>query len=389
MFYFVAVLMLLLAAAAIALPLWRPHLVARTGAATANRLVHASRLRELQDDLDNGRLSPGDHASARLDLEKDLAASPGEDGIPRRSSPHKITAIVALLLVLSIGTSLYAFYGNWRVGAEGVEAASSQAVADMVAALDKRLHTPAGQDDLKGWDMLGRSYMLMDRYADALDAFGHARKLSHDADPQELSEYAEALALSHPELFMDQALPLFERALQMDPANVQALWYGGLGALQRGDKALAISRWNAILAQNPPQDYRGYIEKAISDAGGAPAAATGVSIGVRVSLAPTLAAAVSPDTTVFIYVQPKDGAGGPPLAVKRLQVKDLPLDVKLSDQDAVVPGHVISAYDDLQVTARVSKGGTAAPHPGDLIGRGEWSKATGKLVSIVIDTVLK
>jgi cytochrome c-type biogenesis protein CcmH len=390
MFFLAAGLMLLLAAAAVALPLWRPSAGRRPGVATANRDVHAARLKELQEDLDNGRLSPEDHVAARRDLENDLAANPAEAGIPRRSSPHRITAIVALLLVLSVGTALYGFYGNWRVGAEGVEAASSQAVADMVTALDKRLHTPAGRDDLKGWDMLGRSYMLMDRYADALDAFGHARKLSHDADPQELSEYAEALALSHPELFMDQALPLFERALQMDPANVQALWYGGLGALQRGDKSLAISRWNALLAQNPPQDYRGYVEKAITDAGGAPAAAaTGVFIGVRVSLAPALAASISPDTTVFIYAQPKDGAGGPPLAVKRLQVKDLPLDVKLSDQDAVVPGRVISAYDDLQVTARISRSGTAAPHAGDLIGRGEWLKAVAKQVPIVIDTVLK
>jgi cytochrome c-type biogenesis protein CcmH len=389
-FYIVVSVMLLLAVAAIALPLWHPHLVARTGAATANRQVHTSRLKELQDDLDNGRLSPEDHASARLDLEKDLAASPGEDGIPLRSSPRKVTAIVALLLVLSVGTSLYAFYGNWRVGAEGVEAASSQAVADMVAALDKRLHTPAGQDDLKGWDMLGRSYLLMDRYADALDAFGHARKLSHDADPQELSEYAEALALSHPELFMDQALPLFERVLQMDPANVQALWYGGLGALQRGDKSLAVSRWNAILAQNPPQDYRGYIEKAIADAGGVPAASVAkVFVSVHVSLEPAMAKALPPDTVVFVYAQPKDGPGGPPLAVQRLQVKDLPSDLRLSDQDAVVPGRVISGYDDLQLTARVSKSGNAVPQAGDLVGRGEWLKASGKPVSIVIDTVLK
>jgi cytochrome c-type biogenesis protein CcmH len=389
-FYLAAALMILLAGAAVALPLWRPHVARRMGAATANRAVHAARLKELQDDLDNGRLSPEDHAAARRDLEKDLAAAPGQDRVPRANSPHRITALVMLILMVSSGGVLYWFFGDWRVGAEGVEAASAQSVLDMVAALDERLHTTAGQDDLQGWDMLGHSYMIMGRYADALQAFRQARRLSGDSNPQELSAYAEALTLSDPEAFMDKALPLFEKTLQLDPHNVQALWYGGLGALQRGDKTLAISRWNAILAQDPPQDYRQYIEKAITGAGGVPSsAAAQSSISLHVSLAPALAKALSPDTTVFVYAQPKDGPGGPPLAVRRLQVKDLPLDLRLSDQDAVVPGRTISGHDDLQVIARVSRHGNAVPQAGDLIGGGEWLKATGKQLTIVIDTVLK
>lgn len=390
MFFLAASLMLLLTAAVVALPLWRARVTQRAGVTTANREVHAARLKELQEDLQNGRLSPDDHAAARRDLEKDLAADPSQDPSSRESHPRKLAAIIALVSMLTAGTVLYGFYGNWRVGAQGVEAASAQAVVDMVAALDKRLHTPAGQDDLQGWDMLGHSYMIMGRYPDALQAFAQARRLSGDSNPQELASYAEALTLSDPDAFMDKALPLFEKALVLDPHNTQSLWYGGLGALQRGDKKLAISRWNAILAQDPPKDYRQYIVKAITDAGGTPAAASfGVFIGVRVSLAPALATAVPPDTAVFVYVQPKDGAGGPPLAAKRLQVKDLPLDMKLSDQDAVVQGRVISGYDAVTVTARISKSGTAVPQAGDLIGKAEWLKAMGKPIAIVIDSVVK
>jgi cytochrome c-type biogenesis protein CcmH len=390
MFYLAAALMLLLAGAVVALPLWRPRLIQRPSAAVANREIHAARLKELQDDLDNGRLSPEDHASARRDLEKDLAVAPDQDQkIFTAGSPRRVVAAVMLVLMLATGATLYGYYGNWRVGAEGVEVASTRAVVDMVAALDQRLHTPAGQDDLQGWTMLGHSYMIMGRYADALEAFDHARSLSKDADPQILSSYAEALTLSDPSAFMDKALPVFEQVLKVDPRNVQALWYGGLGALQRGDKALAVSRWNAVLVQDPPPDYRRYIEKAIADAGGVPAAGATLSVSLHVSLAPALAKGLSPDTVLFVYAQPKAGAGGPPLAVRRLQVKDLPLDIKLSAQDAVVPGRSIAGYDKLQVTARVSRSGTAVPQAGDLVGRGEWLKATGKPLSIVIDTVLK
>ena len=390
MFYLVAASMLLLAGAAVALPLWRPRLIQRTAATTANREIHAARLKELQDDLDGGRLSLEDHASAIRDLEKDLAAAPGQDMEARTSTaPRRIVAIVMLALMLATGTALYGYYGNWRVGAQGVETASAQAVMDMVAALDKRLHTPAGQDDLQGWTMLGHSYMIMGRYSDAFEAFGHARDLSRDADSQILASYAEALTLSDPRSFMDKALPVFEQVLKTDPHNVQALWYGGLGAMQRGDKALAISRWNAILAQDPPPDYRRYIEKAIADAGGSPAVVAAQFVSLHVSLKASLVKDTSPDTVVFVYAQPKDGPGGPPLAVRRLQVKDLPMDLKLSDQDAVVPGRVISGYDDLQLIARISRSGNATPQAGDLVGRGEWAKAAGKPVSIVIDTVLK
>ncbi|HEY1771646.1 MAG TPA: c-type cytochrome biogenesis protein CcmI [Gammaproteobacteria bacterium] len=390
MFYLIAALMLMLAGAVVALPLWHPRVIQRTGTAAANREVYAARLKELQDDLDAGRLSPEDLASARRDLEKDLTVAPGQDQEACTASPRRTIAFIMLVLMLGAGAALYGFYGNWRVGAEGVEAASTQAVVDMVAALDKRLHTPAGQDDLQGWDMLGHSYMIMGRYTDALQAFQQARRLTSDSSPQELAGYAEALTLSDPSAFMDKALPLFEKTLQLDPHNVQALWYGGLGALQRGDKALAVSRWNAILAQDPPQDYRQYIEKAIVSAGGVAAGASaGSSISLHVSLEPALAKALSPDTTVFVYAQPTGGTGGPPLAARRLQVKDLPLDMKLSDQDAVVPGRTISGYDDLQVTARVSRNGSAVPQAGDLIGRGEWSKTARKPIQIVIDTVLR
>jgi cytochrome c-type biogenesis protein CcmH len=101
-----------------------------------------------------------------------------------------------------------------------------------------------------------------------------------------------------------------------------------------------------------------------------------------------LAAKVSPDAAVFVYVQPKGGAAGPPLAARRFKLKELPLDLQLSDRDAVVPGRVMSAYKDVVVSASVSISGTATPRAGDLMGRAEWHKG-GKPLSIVIDTVLK
>lgn len=389
-FFLLVAGMCLAAGLVLALPLWRARIHLHAGIVAANSAVHAARLAELQQDLEAGRLSAADHAAAVRDLEADIAASgvPEQSGRPPAS--QRLTAVVSILVVLVLAGGLYWRYGSWRVGAQGVQAASAQAVVEMVQQLADRLQTPEGQQDAEGWEMLGHSYVLMERYPDALKALEHARTLTHDANPEVLAEYAEAQTLTDPDHFMDKAAPLFEKVLTMQPANAQALWYGGLAARQRGDAKLAVQRWNAILAQDVPPDYRAYISQAITEAGGTPlAAADSLSIKLHVSLSKALAAGLAPDTAVFVYVQPKGGEAGPPLAARRFKLADLPLDLSLSDKDAVVPGRVISAYDAVVVSARVSKDGTAVPHVGDLIGQAEWMKASSKSLAIVIDTVVK
>ncbi|HLW74692.1 MAG TPA: hypothetical protein VKT74_06450, partial [Gammaproteobacteria bacterium] len=246
-----------------------------------------------------------------------------------------------------------------------------------------------------GWEMLGHAYVIMERYPDALDAYNHARRLAGDGNADVLAAYAEAQTLANPDDFMDKALPLFEKALQLDPRNPQALWYGGLGAFERGDKPLAVQRWQALLDQNPPAEYRATISKYIVEAGGtpgaAPPAAAADSAGIRlhVTLAPSLQAKVTPDETLFVFAEASGGAGGPPLAARRFHVSDLPLDLSLGDQDAVVPGRSLSAYADLMITARISVNGMPAAQAGDMEGRGEWKKAGGKPLAIVIDASVK
>src|SRR5215469_12991745 len=114
-FFLVAGLMMLAAGLAVALPLWRGRTNAAAGMAQANRGVHVSRLQELQEDLENGRLSAEDHAAARRDLEKDLAAGT-QDSTLHVAVPSRIAAVISLSVVLLAGTGLYWRYGSWRVG---------------------------------------------------------------------------------------------------------------------------------------------------------------------------------------------------------------------------------------------------------------------------------
>ena len=383
-FLVLAVAMALVAAAAVAVPLWRG---VRPVPSDAAGTTHAVELEELERDLTTGALSLDDYAAARRDLEAERPAA--ADAPQTVQAGRKRLAVVAAVVVMAAGTALYWRFGNWRVGVEGVEAASIPAVEQMVAELDARLHG-ADAGDLQGWEMLGHAYVIMERYPQALDAYTHARKLSGDGDATVLAGYAESMTLADPDAFMDKALPVFEKALELDPHNPQALWYGGLGALQRGDSKLAIARWQALLDQDPPEEYRAVIEKAMRGAGGTPSAArasAAVQVTVHVTLAPSLAAKTDPNETLYVFVLPVGGAiTGPPLAVKRLQVRDLPLDVTLTDRDAVVMGRNLTAYGELRVVARISKSGKPEARVGDLMGQGSWSKKAARPLSIVIDT---
>lgn len=386
-----AVLMVLAAAAAVAVPLWR-GMVAATPADTADT-THQLQLEELERDLASGALAEADYQAARRDMQAEFARP--DDGTRAAAGKgwRRGSALVALLFVFITAPLLYWKYGSWRTGVEGVEQASVPAVEQMVAGLSERLHSTDG-NDLQGWVMLGHSYVVMGRYADALDAFTHAHALAGDGNPDVLAGYAEAITLADPSKFMDQALPLFERALKLDAANPQGLWYGGLGAFERGDKRLAIERWQALLKQDPPAEYRQVIEKYIVAAGGkvtspAQSAVAGPGIRIHVSLAPGLSSQVKPDETLFVFALPAGAAGGPPLAARRLQAGDLPMDLTLSDQDSPIPGRTLSGQAHVRVMARISVSGTPEQQPGDLVGQAEWDAASGKPLAIVIDTQIK
>ncbi|MOA22030.1 hypothetical protein D3C78_1425580 [compost metagenome] len=56
-----------------------------------------------------------------------------------------------------------------------------------------------------------------------------------------------------------------------------------------------------------------------------------------------------------------------PLAAKRVTVAQLPIEVELSDSDAMMPSMKLSSFPEVQLVARVSRAGK--PTQGEWIGR--------------------
>jgi cytochrome c-type biogenesis protein CcmH len=77
-----------------------------------------------------------------------------------------------------------------------------------------------------------------------------------------------------------------------------------------------------------------------------------------------------------------------PLAILKRQVKDLPLDFTLSDEQAMSPEMKLSKFREVIVIARVSKSGGAATQSGDLQGQTSAIKVGTAGVGITIDSVV-
>ena len=72
----------------------------------------------------------------------------------------------------------------------------------------------------------------------------------------------------------------------------------------------------------------------------------------------------SPDDTVFIYARAWQGARVP-LSIARVKASQLPLTLSLTNSMSMAPGMNLNSAEELELVARLSKGGDPVPQSGD------------------------
>lgn len=271
-------------------------------------------------------------------------------------------------------------------------------VEEMVSSLANRLREEP--DDINGWKMLGRSYGVLRRYPEAIDALERAVALQSGADAQTIVDLGEAVLMNDNQALLGRAGELFESAITMAPDNPKAMFYAGMAAAERGDQMLAAERWENLLNTGPPAEIEGMLKAriaqwrgedlAISPAGSTatPASAADSSAGaltlnVSLSLADDARSVVDGGATVFIIARDPEQPS-PPIAVARRQAGELPMVVTLTDSDAMIPGRLLSNFERLEILARVSSSGQPMAQSGDWFGSREIEAAGVNDVDIVI-----
>jgi cytochrome c-type biogenesis protein CcmH len=301
---------------------------------------------------------------------------------PRKTMPMLagLSSFVIVLLAagyLLVGAPL-ALDSSVRSAASS--SGSGEITYEQIEAMTQKLADRLKQqpDDPTGWAMLGRSYAVLGRHADALPAFKQALTLKPD-DPNLMTDYADALAVVNGRNLEGEPSRLIARALEIDPNNLKALSLAGTAAYLRKDFAGALRHWDKLAQVAPDSDFVRQIQRGIDDArrqASAPAplaqapaggVAAGASVSGTVTLAKALAGKASPDDTVYVFARAAEGSRVP-LAILRKQVKDLPLQFTLDDSMAMSPAAKLSGAPRVIVGARISKSGAAMAQPGDLQG---------------------
>jgi len=287
----------------------------------------------------------------------------------------------------------------WNIGTPNAPSASPSsagnpdlpAIEEMVDSLSARLQQQP--DDLDGWKMLGRTYMQLRRFPEAVDAFERAMAIEGSSNGQTMADLGEVILMNDQEAMNGRAGQLFESALALEPANPKALFYAGLAAINRGNNELGAARWEALLATSPPENVQEILRQRIAELRGQPVEPTATAprieqttgvVTVNVDIGPNAGSVVPADATVFIIARDPNQPS-PPVAALRRRASELPASIVIGDSDAMVPGRVPSGFAQLEIIARVSMSGQPMAQTGDWQGQTMASPSDEAVVSVLID----
>lgn len=425
MFWIINAIFILIALAFLLPSLLRKHNSLQDGRREQNIFIANEQLKDLEKRHEQGEIDSEDYQSTRDELEQSLFSdvSDADDNISLKgnSKSSGLSGILVALLIPVIAIPVYLHYGN-QAFTQALD--SKKAVANlvpknangtpdidtMVAGLQKKME--ADPNNAKGWFMLGRSYMVLKRYPDAVKSYERALKLKPESANIMLSLADSLTMLSNGEV-KSRPVELINKALELEPNNRIALWLGGMVARQQGDSLTAIQRWKKVLTQvNDPgerEEVNSLIAEAVSQltpeqkatlstTANVEASPTkvkeenvkapivnGTGIGVMVSLSAEMKAKVNLTDTVFVYAKALKGPPMP-LAAAKKQVKDLPFEVFLDDSMAMMPSMKLSMFQEVVVGARISLSGQPIAQNGDLYTEQKPVKA-GDKVKLAIDTI--
>jgi len=334
--------------------------------------------------------------------------------VARHGDSRRVTTIgVGVLAALALPVAALTLYTHWNNYDWTGEASLAAAPAgdDAVHAMDEAMKTlrdrlAANPRDAEGWQLLARSYMAVQNFGDAANAFDHAIQILGPEAPGTLrADYAEARVFTEEEALQGSSQEIFEAVVAEDPENPKALWYLGLAAAERGDLDTARTRWEPLLALNPPEQVVRIINQRLGMEGqamqpGGPAMAAAQpkampeaepppegAIQLQISVDPGLETRLRGDAPLFIFA--RAGAGGPPLAVVRQRASDLPMVVNLSDDNTMIEGTSLADHSQLTLVARVALAGGPGAQSGDLFGEVLYDRTNGQTTKIHIDQIVE
>lgn len=432
-FWALTSMMLLLAIGLLVYPLLKVRQLSSVAYKESNLKINEEKVQELDLDLEEGRIDQQFYKVAREELDRELLIDIPDVSkenaalhYTKAARKHPVLALLISVFVPMLALLLYLDLGMHDASDETFVATQESStkqpsIEEMTRKLESKIEKEGGT--VQEWIMLGRSHKYLGNNQQAANAFAVA--LEQDTENAQLMlERAEVLALSNDRVFTEDARALVLKAYELDSENPNALWFIGVAEFQQGNHRQAITHLVKLLpmaggeeevmksivtivAQSrqalldagedvPELDEMLGIEQMEADARAAevaktapaPAADSATSLSVAVDVSDKVRGQFNESNVVFVYAKAKQGPRMP-LAVARLTLAELPATVTLDDNMAMVEGMNLSAFDELIVSARVTRTGSAIAQSGDYIGQLDVAdKSADVTLNIEIDTVV-
>jgi len=290
--------------------------------------------------------------------------------LPIYRSSGLFKPLIALVVILVFGAS-FSFYSS--IGKPNYSSAATSSADPDISQVIKSIseHLTKNPDDAEGWLMLGRSQQITKKYNDAISSFERAMKLDNRQNSKVLVALAMTLIEKNNGTITERSSNLLEEALILEPANIDALFYGGGAAASRENFSLAADRWEVLLELNSLFEIHEFLERKISEwrALSTQSALKNDNkdypiISLNIKLSEKALSVLPADTTVYIIA--RDPANpSPPVAVIRRQVINFPLTISLGDADSMISNRKLSDFSKIEVVARASLSGEPTPRSGD------------------------
>lgn len=254
-FYLSAAVLALLVVGWLLRPLLRPVSSAAVSSQQLNVAIYREQLEALERERQSGALSAHESDAARDELQlrmldDTLNTGDSQVRVPSHRARSISAAVVALVLVLG-SAGVYRWIGNpAAIDPVSAENAERDKVLKMVETLAQRLQ--ANPDNPRGWAMLARSYKVIGRLDEAMQAYAKTGNLL-ETDPDLMADYADLLAVRAGDNLAGRPMELVNKALALNPQHPMALMLAAAQAYRENRFTQAITYWQTLQGVLDPQ----------------------------------------------------------------------------------------------------------------------------------------
>lgn len=359
-----------------------------------------------KDDIQDN-ISDQEKQIAELELQATLLDDLQSENTAPLKSISSIWGLVIMISIPLLAAGFYQYLGSPNfVDSANLEMAQTdgQDINELLLDLESKL--AENPENSESWALAAKTYMIIRNYPKAEAAYEKLNSLV-PGNPDFLTGWADATVMVSGNLYTSSVRERIDRALAINPNQIDARWIASLGAKSVGDHELALSHLavlkelvsadknsleqvNAMISRNQAQagtqisPDTSIVESELDQLEG------GRIIRIEVMLDPALALNSNGDDAVFVFAKAQTGPPMP-LAVSKRQVKELPLSISLTEDMAMLPEMTIAGFDDLIITARISKSGNPIQQAGDLVSENilVTPENDGQVVNLTINAIAK